>query len=235
MPRKSTKEKFKTFENVFDEFTNRNLFKLISQGYFEGLIGAVEVGKEANVFSAINKNGEKVIVKIYRLETCNFNRMYDYIKSDPRFPKLKRGKRKVIFAWTQREYRNLLKARQANVSVPTPYALLFNIIVMEHIGGKEVAPLLKDNIPHNLKQFFQKIVENMKKLYKAGLVHADISQFNIINFHERPVFIDFSQCTTIESSDAEQLLERDVRNICNFFRKHGLEVKDKEVLEKIKA
>jgi RIO kinase 1 len=235
MPRKSTKEKFKVFENVFDEFTNRNLFKLISRGYFEGLQSPVKVGKEANVFSAINKNSENVIVKIYRLETCNFNRMYDYIKSDPRFPKLKRGKRKVIFAWTQREYRNLLKARQGNVSVPTPYALLFNIIVMEYIGGKEVAPLLKDKIPHNIKQFFEKIVDNMKKLYKAGLVHADISHFNILNFNERPVFIDFSQCTSIENPDAEQLLERDVRNVCNFFRKLGLEVEEKDVLKKIKT
>ena len=51
-----TKEKFKTYEGVFDAFTNKNLFKLVSQGHFEGLGGPISIGKEANVFSAIKKD-----------------------------------------------------------------------------------------------------------------------------------------------------------------------------------
>ena len=78
------KERFKTYKNVFDEFTVRSIFKLISQGYFEGLESPISIGKESNIFSALRKDNEKVIVKIYRLETCDFNRLYDYIKDDPR-------------------------------------------------------------------------------------------------------------------------------------------------------
>ena len=77
---KITREKFKTYGNVFDEFTNRNLFKLATQGHFEELESTVSIGKEANIFTARTKDGELKIVKIYRLENCDFNKMYDYIK-----------------------------------------------------------------------------------------------------------------------------------------------------------
>ena len=86
----------------------------------------------------------------------------------------------------------------------------------------------------NKKQFFDKIVEYVQKLYKSGLIHADLSQFNILNFKEEPVFIDFSQCTLKRNPRAEEFLERDVRNICNFFKKIGLTVDGKKVLKKIR-
>ena len=182
------------------------------------------------MFSAIRKDGSRVMVKIYRLETCDFNRMYDYIKDDPRFIDMKKGKRNIIFSWAQREYRNLLKARQANVSVPTPFTFSKNVLVLEFIGDDGIfAPKLKDAIPKNPKEFFEKIIANMKKLHKAGLVHADLSAFNILNCNEKPVFIDFSQCTPLDSSRASEYLERDIRNICNFFKKIGLKTDEAKV------
>ena len=95
---KKSKEKFKVYKNVFDEFTLRTLFHLESKGHFleEGLV-PISIGKESNVFWGQGKAGE-VVLKIYRLETCDFNRLYDYIKYDPRFLKLKKQRRKVILA-----------------------------------------------------------------------------------------------------------------------------------------
>ena len=228
------KEEFKTWGDVFDQFTQRTVYKLITQGHFEGLESPISIGKESNVFSALRKDGTRVMVKIYRLETCDFNRMYDYIKDDSRNFNLKKGKRNIIFAWVQREYRNLLKARQANVSVPTPFTFSNHILVLEFIGNDGfIAPKLKDQIPKNLQEFFEKIIANMKKLHKAGLVHADLSAFNILNHNEKPVFIDFSQCTILKSSRANEYLERDVRNICIFFRKIGLNVNEIKVKRQI--
>jgi len=228
------KEEFKTRHDVFDGFTNRTIYKLITQGHFEGLESPISIGKESNVFSALKKDGTRVMVKIYRLETCDFNRMYDYIKDDPRFLNLKRGKRNIIFTWVQREYRNLMKAREANLSVPTPLTFSKNVLVLEFIGDNGmIAPKLKDEIPKNPKEFFEKIISNIKKLYKAGLVHADLSAFNILNCNEKPVFIDFSQCTSLESSRAGEYLERDVRNICIFFRKIGFKADEKKVKSQI--
>ncbi len=229
---KITREKFKTLKNVFDSFTERNIFKLISQGYFEGLESPIFIGKEANVFTAL-KGRKRVIVKIYRLQTCDFNRMYDYIKFDPRFPNLRKQRRKTIFAWAQREYRNLLKAREAGVRVPTPIACLYNILVMEYIGDEEPAPKIKDALPKKPEKFFDAVILGIRKLYKAGLVHADLSHFNILNYKEKPVFIDMSQSTPLEDPNALRYLERDINNICTFFKKRGITSESEDIKQKI--
>ena len=231
---KEGKEKFKTMYGVFDEFTNRTIFKLITEGHFRGLESPINIGKESNVFSALTEHG-RVIVKIYRLETCDFNAMYNYIKDDPRYSGLKDKKRKVIFAWVQREFRNLMKAREAQVSVPIPITFANNVLVLEFIGkNSEIAPKLKDKIPKNKKQFLNKLIDNIRKLYKKSIVHADLSAFNILNFNETPVFIDMSQATTLRHPRAEEFLQRDVKNICSFFNKIGLKVDEKSTMRKIK-
>ncbi|MFH1848710.1 MAG: serine protein kinase RIO [archaeon] len=213
---KITRERFKTYQHVLDEFTIRTLYKLITQGHFEGLIGPVSTGKESNVFSAQAKTGY-LIAKIYRLQTCDFNHMYDYIKYDPRYTSLKKQRRKVIFAWVQREFRNLHKAREAGVRVPTPLTFINNVLVMEMIGTP--APKLKDQPPGKPGKFFEKTVSFMKKLYRSGLVHGDLSEYNILNLNDSPVFIDFSHSTSPEGPGME-LIERDIRNVCHYFAKH---------------
>ena len=130
----------------------------------------------------------------------------------------------------------MIKAREANVRVPLPITFKNNILVMEFIGkGDELAPKLKDKKPKDPNKFFEEIIKNMKNLYKAGLVHADLSAFNILNLDEKPVFIDFSQCSSIKDSRAEEYLKRDVKNICIFFKKQGLKSDEQEVLKEIKA
>ncbi|MFT4343365.1 MAG: serine protein kinase RIO [Candidatus Woesearchaeota archaeon] len=211
-----TREKFKTYNNVFDAFTLRNIFKLSSEGFFEDLQGLVTLGKEANVFTAQKKDGSLVIVKIYRLENCNFNKMFDYIKQDPRYEAIAGKRRDIVFTWTQREFRNLLKARES-IRVPTPYKVKDNIIVMEMIGDEKPSPELKNKYPENPKKFLDKTIEMIKKLYEQGLVHGDLSSFNILNHNENPVFIDFSQATVTTNTQADELLRRDIQNIVNFF------------------
>ena len=234
MVRKSRKsrEEWKIYKNVFDSFTERHLFQLASQDHFEELEMPVALGKEANIFTARKKDGSHIIVKIYRLENCNFNKMYSYIRADPRFMGLENQKRKVIFTWVQREYRNLLLARQ-KIKVPTPYLFRDNILLMELIGKDGPAPQLKDKIPENPQKFLEKTIKNMKLLIDAGLIHGDLSEFNILNDEEEPVFIDISQGTTTNAQSARELLERDIKNVVKFFRKKIVIKNDyeKEILD----
>ncbi|MFT4311076.1 MAG: serine protein kinase RIO [Candidatus Woesearchaeota archaeon] len=226
--RKSRKgrEEWKTYKNVFDSFTNRNIHVIASKGYFDSLTAPLALGKEANIFLA-KKGDDEIVVKIYRLENCNFNAMFNYINSDPRFLGIDNNKRKVIFAWVQREYRNLLLARQ-KIKVPTPLGFKDNILLMEKIG--DVAPQLKNKHPKNPEEFLDKVLKNVVSLYEAGLVHADLSEFNILNDDEEPVFIDMSQSTTIKDANAKELMIRDLKNISRFFNK--LIKVDKEKLVK---
>ncbi|MFC1691000.1 serine protein kinase RIO [Nanoarchaeota archaeon] len=231
-----TREKFKTMENVFDNFTLRNIFKLQSQGFFEELESPISIGKEANIFTALKKDGSRVILKIYRLETCDFNKMYDYIKMDTRYIGMKKGRRDVIFSWAQREFRNLQKARDAGIKVPTVYNCYHNILVMEFIGDDQPAPKIKDSVPSkktDIKKFYESVVKYMKKYHKAKMVHGDLSEFNILNLNDKPVFIDMSQASPLDSSNAKELLERDCKNIARFFTKAGLDVEKDELLAQI--
>lgn len=232
---KKSREDWKIYKNVFDNFTNRTIFKLMSQGVIDDLKSPIKIGKESNVFSAPSKDHGMLIVKIYRLESCNFNKMHDYIREDMRYANIKKKRREIVFAWVQREYRNLLKAREAGVSVPTAYAVANNIVVMEFIGDSLPAPQLKDSIPEKPKDFLDKIVENYSRLYKkAGLVHGDLSQFNILNHNQSPIFIDFSQATLKSSSNSDELMKRDIDIITKFFAKYGHEAKSEELIKRIK-
>ena len=233
MVRKSRKgrEEWKIYKNVFDSFTERNIFSLSSQGYFEELISPIALGKEANVFLAKRNDGTFVAVKIYRLENCNFNKMYTYIRSDPRFAGLENQKRKIVFNWVQREYRNLLIAR-TKTKVPNPITFKDNILVMEFIGHeRDAAPMLKDAYPENPKEFFEKVIEGILGLLEAGLVHGDLSDFNILNHEEKPVFIDMSQGTILKDNDSENLLRRDLKNIYRAFK--SLKIDEEAVTSKV--
>lgn len=230
---RSFPEKWKVYGNVFDQYTFRNLYKLQTQGHYEELLSPVALGKEANIFTARTSEGKTVIIKIYRLQTCNFNKMYDYIKGDPRYINLKKQRRKIIFAWTLREYRNLLKFREF-VEVPQPITQLDNIIVMEMVGREEPSCQLKDDVPEDVKGFCETLIKELKKIRDAGFVHGDLSEYNILNFEDEPIFIDLSQSTTKSDPNYEEYWDRDIKNMVRFFRKIGYKITEEELTTYIK-
>ncbi len=227
-------ERFKTVKGVFDSFTNRTLFELQSRGLFDELVSPLSIGKESNVFVA-RKGRKKVIVKIYRMQNANFMKMYDYIRKDPRYEFLRRHRRQIILSWTQREFKNLLRCEKLKIRVPKVLGWRNHVIVEEFIGSTAAAPPLKDAYPEDPERFFADVVRQMKKMYKGGLIHGDLSSFNILNWKEKPVLIDYSQATLVRTPNSEELLERDVKNVVRFFRKLGVKTEEGEVLKKIRG
>jgi RIO kinase 1 len=222
MPRYN-REEWKTYKNVFDSFTEKTLLKFQGQGHYDALASPITLGKEANVFTA-TKGDDIVIVKIYRFMNCNFNKMFEYLSQDERYLEIKNHKRKVILAWVQREYSNLLIAREY-IPVPTPHTVFNNVIVMDLIGDDgQPAPMLKDRPPKDPQAFYDECVMYLERLKEGGLVHGDISAFNILNHNEHPVFIDFSQATTVKGARAKELYERDMLQLKTWFDK--LQVKN---------
>ena len=207
---------------VFDKRTLMDLYSLASKGVIDALGGSVCTGKEANIFRAIV--GEKELaLKIYRVSTSNFNVMQDYLHGDPRFGNVKGTKSAIVSAWTRKEFRNLSRAEEMGVRVPHPITMKNNILVMALIGhGDYVAPQLKDVDlePGDAKRIYEKIIEYISVLYnKADLVHADLSEFNILYDEGEPVIIDMGQSVTLDHPMARKFLERDIANVTHYFQK----------------
>ncbi|MAG78015.1 serine protein kinase RIO [archaeon] len=226
-----SKAKFIAYENVFDESTLKGLFKLSSQGYFDEIKSPIKIGKESNVFSVTYKD-ELRVVKVYRTG-ANFKKMYRYLHPDPRFANVRGTKLTVIFAWARKEYRNLLKARDKKVNCPTVYAVHKNLVVMEYIGGEEPAKLLYQHKPNDPEKFYKMIIKEVKRLLDARLVHGDLSEFNILNFKEKPVVIDFSHAIDLRYPNVKELLKRDMDNVVRFFNKLGMKLDADKEFEKV--
>lgn len=225
----SSKEEWKVEQGVFDRFTMQNLRKLEADGFLEiEHLSPLFIGKESHVFTSPSKHGT-VAVKIYRLENADFLKMWEYLQGDTRVDKLKRSRREIIFAWVRREYKNLLRAREAKVRCPLPLAVKQNILVMELIG--DPADKIKDAIPANPLEFYALLIRELKKLGKAKLAHGDLSKFNVLNLDEKPVLIDFSQSMPLDAPRAKEFFERDLDNLNNFFEKLGLKEKELKSLD----
>lgn len=219
----ASRGEWKIHKGVFDQFTLRVLEKLRGQGHFDGLKSPLALGKEANVF--IGHANPEVIVKIYRLENRDFKKMLEYLVQDPRYAHIKRRKREIVFAWAQREYRNLMLAREA-IPVPKPIACHKNALVLGMIG--KPAEQLKDQPPKDPEAFFATVVEYVKTLRKRGMVHGDLSEFNILNYDEQPIFIDFSQASPVDAPNAKELWERDIKNVTRAANKCGVTLVEKD-------
>jgi len=222
---------------VFDKRTMMDLYSLAKKGVIDALGGSVCTGKEANIFRAL-QNKRELALKIYRISTSNFNVMQDYLHGDPRFGSVKGTKRAIVSAWTRKEYRNLLRAEEVGVRVPHPIAMKENILVMELIGrGDYVAPPLKyvKLDAAEAERVYQKIVEYISLLYnQAGLVHADLSEFNILYDDGEPVIIDMGQSVTLDHPQSRRFLERDISNIVHYFQKKYSIGSSEEIWARIK-
>ncbi len=203
------------------------------------MFGVISSGKEARVYWAKSPKGEDLAVKIYLTATSEFRKsMYQYIIGDPRFENVRKDTRSLIYAWTRKEFKNLKRMHECGVRVPKPIYYMKNILVMEFIGEDGVrAPLLKE-VSLTDKEYlriFNKVVEYMRILYKkARLVHADLSEYNIMIFKGEPVLIDVSQAVLLDHPLSIEFLKRDIRNIVRYFRDElGLEVPSEEEIFKL--
>jgi len=204
------------------------------------MFGVVSAGKEARVYWAKNRRGEDVAVKIYLTTTAEFRKsIRQYIIGDPRFESVSGDLRKLILKWVQKEYKNLKRMYEAGVRVPKPYYAYRNILVMEFIGENGIrAPLLKEVrlTDEEYVEIYEKIVHYIKLMYnKAKLVHADLSEYNIMLYGGEPVIIDVSQAVTLDHPMAMYFLIRDIKNIIRYFRDEvGIETHNlNELLEEI--
>jgi RIO kinase 1 len=216
-----------TLEEVFDQATRMVLYDFLKSGVLDEVHGVVSAGKEARVYWGKNKEGKEFAVKIYLTSSAEFRKgMFKYIEGDYRFKGVKHDTRSLIFAWAQKEFRNLEQASHAKVRVPEPVAVRNNVLVMEFIGKNGVnAPSLKELAPSNPNRLYGLLLTYLMRLYrKADLVHGDLSEYNIMVWKRRPIIFDVSQAVPTSHPMAEALLRRDLENLNRFFSRLGVKV-----------
>lgn len=240
LPHREGKDQ-RTEGEVFDHKTLLTLHKLLSSGALKSLDFPVNTGKEANVFRGTTHQGGFVAVKIYRVNTATFKHVLKYIQGDDRFEGVQRDRRELVHAWAQKEFRNLHRIREAGVDVPEPIKALNNVLMTEYLGLEEGAwPALKDlGRLDDPEPFWQKIRDDYIRIVNhAGLVHADFSEYNILvedvyEKTQRPRIIDVGQAVLRNHPMAWEFLERDARNITNYFRRQGLRVQPEDITQQV--
>ena len=224
-------EQFKVEASVFDDATLGALYKLVQDGHIDAFGGPISTGKEANVYTALAPDGE-VAVKVYRINASDFRHMREYLDGDPRFEGIGSDKKKVVVAWTKKEFANLERAQTAGVRVPTPIAIERNVLVMEYLGGEaQRAKRLSEVDVENPETAFEVVREYMRRLYAAGLIHGDLSEYNLVVHGGELCLLDLGQAVTIHHPNSRAFLERDCHNVAAFFGRQGFAVDEDALLE----
>jgi len=224
-------EEYEAFEEVFDKPTLMTIYDLMNEGWIGEIYGAVKAGKESKLYWGRHPDGTELAIKIYLTVAAEFKKgMLVYISGDPRFERVRRSPRNLIYLWARKEYRNLTEAYRAKVRVPKPYTVKNNVLLMEFIGENGVtAPLLREVELPNPEKIYRQLLLYLKRLYvKAKLVHGDLSEYNIMIWKGKPIIFDVSQAVPLEHPNATQFLWRDIENINRYFKRLDVKIQPSE-------
>lgn len=217
-----------TVEQVLDPRTRIILFKLLNRGLICEINGCISTGKEANVYHATNKSDEDFAIKIYKTSILTFKDRDRYVSGEYRFRHgyCRHNPRKMVRTWAEKEMRNLVRMRAAGVPVPEPIMLRSHVLLMSFVGQDGyAAPKLKDvelSTSKARELYYDCVVMVWQMYNKCRLVHADLSEFNILYHNGKLVIIDVSQSVEHDHPHALEFLRKDCSNVSAFFLKHGV-------------
>ena len=214
-----------TTEQVLDPRTRMILFKMLTRGVISEISGCVSTGKEANVYFATGSSGDAAI-KIYKTSILVFKDRDKYVTGEFRFRHgyCKHNPRKMVRLWAEKEMRNLNRLNANGIPSPKPIFLRSHVLMMEFIGEQGwPAPKLKDVqlSESKARELYLECLLILRKLYReCKLVHADLSEYNILLHRGQLYVIDVSQSVEHDHPQALEFLRKDCSNITDFFRRN---------------
>ncbi|THD22621.1 Serine/threonine-protein kinase [Fasciola hepatica] len=225
-----------TTDHALDRRSRAILFKMMNQEIFSEINGCISTGKEANIYHVIDKDNTDLAIKVYMTSIMPFKCRDKYVKGDFRMRHgySKATSWKLVSKWTEKEYRNLIRINQSGlIPCPTPLRLKGVVLLMSFVGKNGIpAPKLKDacfiapDDDHPAVEWprlYAQVVNDVRTLYqKCRLVHADLSEYNLLYMDDKVWMIDVSQSVEHESPQALDYLRSDCYNVNTFFRKQGV-------------
>ncbi len=211
--------------------TPDRLRPLLEEGLIDEVLRQLTSGKEAMVF--VVRCGEEIrCAKVYKEATHrSFRQAVDYTEN--RKTKNSRqaramakgtryGRQAQEAAWQSAEVDALYRLAHAGVRVPKPYNFLEGVLLMELVCDEDgdAAPRLNDVhfTPDQALAHHEILLREVVRMLCAGVVHGDLSEFNILIAADGPVIIDLPQAVDAAGNNhAAGMLERDVANLRNYF------------------
>jgi RIO kinase 1 len=228
------------FTRVSLATAERSVIEREFSSYVDEVVGMINDGKEATVYLCRARPSAEVeflAAKMYRARKFRaFSNEATYVNPDKvrdrRMAKAMRqksrqGRDAIHHQWIGREWQMLQTLHEAGASVPMPYLQCSDGILMEYIGrGTLRAPALAELRldREEAERAFPLVLRDIEIMLACGIVHGDLSAYNILYLDGTPRLIDLPQATRIDdAADPWSLFHRDVANVCEYFRKRGVE------------
>lgn len=228
-----------TSEQVLDPRTRMILLQMINRNVVSEVHGVISTGKEANVYHAVSllEDGTEAhrAIKIYKTSILVFKDRDKYVTGEFRFRSgyNKSSNRSMVKVWAEKEMRNLKRIHSAGIPCPAFVYLRLHVLAMAFIGDSRgvPAPRLKDvefvgsdPVPR-WRAVYIEVLAYMCTMYRVcHLVHADLSEYNILLHNEIAWIIDVSQSVEHDHPRSLEFLRMDIKNINDFFKRKEVAV-----------
>jgi RIO kinase 1 len=242
-----------TSEQVLDPRTRMILLQMINRGIVSEINGCLSTGKEANVYGALSITAPTAedpdptplhrAIKVYKTSILVFKDRDRYVTGEHRFRGgyNKSSNRAMVKVWAEKEMRNLRRLYAAHIPCPEPIYLRLHVLVMEFLGDKKgwAAPRLRDaempgtpdEVDARWRELYLELVGLMAKMYQVcKLVHADLSEYNVLYHKSKLYIIDVSQSVEHDHPRSLEFLRMDIKNVSDFFRRKNVDVLSEQAL-----
>ncbi|EMP56605.1 RIO1 family protein [Marinobacter santoriniensis NKSG1] len=218
--------------------TPKRLQSLADDGLIDEVIAQLMSGKEAQVY-VVRSHGELCCAKVFKeAKQRSFKQAVEYqegrkVRNSRRAramsKKTRYGQKEQEEAWLNAEVDALYRLADAGVRVPKPRGFIDGVLLMEMITDAEgnAAPRLDDVTltPDQARRYYDKIIRDVVRMLSAGLIHGDLSEFNVLLAPDGPVIIDLPQAVNAAGNNsAERMFERDVNNMRRYFGRFAPEL-----------
>lgn len=239
-----------TSEQVLDPRTRMILLQMINRDIVSEIHGCLSTGKEANVYHSISspendEDGPSLhrAIKVYKTSILVFKDREKYVAGEFRFRQgySKSNNRSMVKLWAEKEMRNLRRIYSAGIPSPEPVHLRLHVLVMGFVGTSKgrPAPRLKDvefDVPEpetRWRTHYMELLGYMRVMYQTcRLVHADLSEYNILYHKEKLYIIDVSQSVEHDHPRSLEFLRMDIKNVSDFFRRKGVDTLSEQTVFK---
>jgi len=227
--------------------TPRGLQALVDDGIVDDVLRALKSGKEASVF-IVACGGAVQCAKVYKeARHRGFHNLAAYQEGRRRrgsretraMGKRSRfGREEQESSWKNAEVEALFRLAGAGVRVPRPYGVFDGVLLMELVTDAEgyPAPRLNDVIleAEQAREWHRYLVGQVVRMLCAGMIHGDLSEYNVLAGAHGPVIIDLPQAVDAAgNNNAFAMLERDLNNLRNYFSQFAAELAATEYAHEI--